>query len=38
MKPKILLEAGIEKHFMTKDERIAKKKLIDLLVKNTEFS
>lgn len=34
MKPKILLEAGIEKHFMTKDERIAKKKLIDLLVKN----
>jgi hypothetical protein len=34
MKPKILLEAGIEKHFMTREERIAKKKLIDLLVKN----
>jgi hypothetical protein len=34
MKPKILLEDGLEKHFMTKEERITKKKLIELLIKN----
>ena len=34
MKNKILLEANIEKHFMTKEERLLRKKLVELLVKN----
>ena len=34
MKNKILLEAGIEKHFMTREERLLRKKLVELLIKN----